>query len=135
MCVCTHLHKIEIVLIRFSVQINFSLARFHIIPLFCAISGQIVRYDNHKLYEIRLNSGLAARIKRQIDRHTILDHDKNNQNETLTVLVEPHKASAFETLLNNNSISHEILVRSLLAFIMLRINYRCYISRISTSNE
>lgn len=73
-------------------------------------TGNIVRYDSHKLYEIRLKRAVPLRIKRAIDRHIVLDDDT----DSLTVLVEPQEASKFDTLLKDNGISHDILVRLML---------------------
>lgn len=92
----------------------FTVLRLHIILVFSAVSGDAVRYESHKLYEVRLEPGVSPRIKREIDRHILLHHVESYQNANLTVLVEPHEAARFETILKTNSISHGILVRLVL---------------------
>lgn len=95
--------------------------------MFGAASADTVRYDSHKLYEIHLESGLSPRLRREIDRHIILDHGESQQNSGLTVLVEPHEAPRFETVLNDNNIIHKILVR-LLRYIGVLQSYHLNVS-------
>ncbi|KAJ6640790.1 Zinc carboxypeptidase A 1, partial [Pseudolycoriella hygida] len=67
------------------------------------------RYDNHILYEVRLNRSTVSRMKREIVRHIVVDHANGRDISNVTVLVEPGGVKTFNTMLAANNISHEIL--------------------------
>ncbi len=94
--------------------VNHSLKRFHIVLVLQAVTVTVtskkVRYDEHKLYSIRIETETDSRIKREIDRLTTVDYKQNRENLNVTVLVEPHDAPRLESLLKANNVSHEALV-------------------------
>lgn len=74
------------------------------------VNSEKVRYDRHKLYEVRLPSVVPSRVKREINRHITLDQQRSEQNLNVTLLVKPDEVPRFENLLIMNRISHEELV-------------------------